>query len=189
VQSGYSPPPPSPPVGAVLPPAKSGGNTALKIILIIVAVIVGIIILIVGVLGYIGYRVAHAVREASHGSAITIPGASGGSFSVNSTKTYTAEELGTDIYPGATPIKGGMKLAMPNGTFLTGAFSTPDSREQVVAFYKSRFGSDSGLMESDDASVMTLKKSDKETVMVTVSNKANENDGKTKIVILHTTGK
>lgn len=161
----------------------------LKIVLIVIGVIVFIVIMIVAVLGYIGYRAVHAIKAAANGERITIPGASGGSFSVNSVKSYSAEELGTDVYPGATPIKGGMKLAMPNGTFLTGVFSTPDSREQVVAFYKSKFGSDSGTMESDDASVLTLKKSDKEQVMITVSNKANENDGKTKIVILHTTGK
>jgi hypothetical protein len=192
VQQGYAPAPPVIPPGGSPPVAQSGGggSSAVKIILIIVAIIVFIVILIVGILGYIGYRAVHAVREAAHGnSTITIPGSTGGSFSVNSNKTYSAEELGTDIYPGATPIKGSMKLAMPTGTFLTGVFSTPDSRDQVVAFYKSKFSSDSGLMESDDATVLTLKKNDKETVMVTVTNKANENDGRTKIAILHTTAK
>jgi hypothetical protein len=192
VQQGYSPAPPPPPASGVPQAAATsggGGSTVLKVVLIIVGIVVLICVLIAAVVGYGIWRVAHAVHEAERTGNVTIPGASGGSFSVNSTKTYSAEELGTDIYPGATPIKGGMKLAMPNGTFLTGAFSTPDSREQVVAFYKSRFGSDSGMMESDDASVLTLKKSEKEQVMVTVSNKANENDGKTKIVILHTTGK
>jgi len=191
VQQSYTPlpPPPLPPPGPVPGSAGKGGSNALKIILIIVGIFIFLVILVVGILGYIGYRAVHAVREAAHGNSITIPGSAGGSFSVNSAKAYSAEELGTDIYPGATPIKGSMKLAMPTGTFITGVFSTSDTREQVVAFYKSRFGGDSGLMESDDASVLTLKKSEKETVMVTVTNKANENDGRTKIAILHTTGK
>lgn len=192
VQQGYTPAPPPPPISGIPQAAATsggGGSTVLKVVLIIVGIVVLIGVLIAAVVGYGIYRVAHAVHEAEHGGNVTIPGASGGSFSLNSVKSYSAEELGTDIYPGATPIKGGMKLAMPNGTFLTGAFSTPDSRDQVVAFYKSRFGADSGMVESDDASVLTLKKGEKEQVMVTVSNKANENDGKTKIIILHTTQK
>lgn len=148
-----------------------------------------VIILIVGILGYIGYRVAHAVHEAAHGGNITIPGANGGSFSVNSSKTYSASELGTDIYPGATAAKGGMKMDLPTGSMVTGIFVTSDTKDQVVSYYKDKFGAASGMMESEEAAILTYKKSDKEQVMVTVSNKANENDGKTKIVIMHTTNR
>jgi len=193
VQQGYAPAPPMIPPGGppVAQPAAGGGggSTALKIILIIVAVFVFIVILIVGIIGYIGYRAVHAVREAAHGNSITLPGSSGGTFSVNANKTYSAAELGTDVYPGATASRGGMKMDLPTGTMVTGIFVTSDSKDQVVAFYKDKLGASSGLMESDDAAVLSLKRSDKDSVMVTVSNKANENDGKTKIAIVHTTSK
>lgn len=160
-----------------------------KIVLIVIGVIIFIFLLVGAVVGYGIWRVAHAVREASHGEKITIPGANGGSFSLNSAKTYSAAELGIDIYPGATAARGGMKMELPTGTMVTGVFATSDPKDQVVAFYKSKLGPDSAVTEGDDSAVMTLKKSDKEQVMVTVVNKAGENGGKTRIAIVHTTNK
>ncbi len=176
-------PPGAPPAAQ---PASGGGSTALKIILIIVGVIVFVIILIVGAVGYLGYRAVHAIKDAANGEKVTIPGGNGGSFSINSNKTYSASELGTDIYPGATSIRGGMKMDLPTGSMVTGVFTTSDSKDKVVAFYKDKLGAGSGLMDSDEAAVLSTKRGEKESVMVTVSNKANENDGKTKIAIVHT---
>jgi len=158
----------------------------LKIVLIVVGIIIFVFLLIGAVVGYGIWRVAHAVHEAAHGDKITIPGANGGSFSVNTSKTYSASELGVDIYPGATSSRGGIKMDLPTGSMTTGIFVTSDSKDQVISFYKAKLGADSSAMESDDGAVLTLKKSDKEQVMVTVTNKANENDGKTRIAIVHT---
>lgn len=166
-----------------------GGSTAIKIVLIIVAIFVGIGILGAGIVGYGIWRVSHAIHRAAHGGTITIPGANGGSLSVSSNQTFTASELGTDIYPGATTTQGGMKMSTPSGSWITGVFLTSDPKDQVLNFYKAKFGSDSALMETNDAAIMTLKKSEKETVMVTISAKPNEDNGKTKIVILHTVSK
>lgn len=165
-----------------------GGSTVVKVILAIVGVIFLIGVLIVAGVAYLGYRAVHAVHEAANGGKITIPGSTG-SFSVHTAKSYSAAELGIDIYPGATPTQGGAKMEMPNGSWTTGAFLTSDSKDQVVAFYKDKLGSDSSLMDSDDGGILSLKKSDKDTVTVTVTSKANQNDGKTKIVILHIQGK
>ncbi len=166
-----------------------GGSTAVKIILIVVGVIVFFILLVVGIVGYIGYRAVHAVREAAHGGNVTIPGSSGGSFSVNAGKSYSAEELGTDIYPGATPTAGGMKMNLPNGSWVQSVFLTSDSKDQVVAYYKDKFGSDGSLMDTGKGAIVTLKKNDKDTVMVTVAEGEPQSDGKTKLIILHTTSK
>ncbi|MGB6688160.1 MAG: hypothetical protein WBE76_09995, partial [Terracidiphilus sp.] len=193
VQSGYAPPPPVYPpaaVGASGARPGGGGSTAVKIVLIIVAIFVGIGILGASVVGYGIWRVSHAIRAASHGGTVTIPGAAGGgSFSLNSSQKFTASELGTDIYPGAVATQGGMRMITPNGSWITGIFLTSDSRDQVLNFYKSKFGSDSALMETNDAAILTLKKTDKETVMVTISAKPNEDNGRTKIAILHTVSK
>lgn len=191
VQQGYSPPPPpmgGQPVAAPMP-AKSGGNTVLKVLLIIFGVIVLVVVMIVAAVGYIGYRAVHAVREAANGHSVTIPGANGGSISLNSAKTYSAAELGTDIYPGATAIRGGMKMDLPTGSMVTGIFTTSDSKDQVVTFYKDKLGSDVSSMDFGESAMLTLKRGDKEQVTVTISNKAGENDGKTKIAITHTTSK
>lgn len=192
VQQGYTPPPPVTPTPGFAPAGPrpgGGGSTAVKIVLIIVAIFVGIGILGAGIVGYGIWRVSHAIHRAAHDGTITIPGANGGSLSVSSNQTFTASELGTDIYPGATATQGGMKMSTPSGSWITGVFLTSDPKDQVLNFYKAKFGSDSALMETNDAAIMTLKKSEKETVMVTISAKPNEDNGKTKIVILHTVSK
>jgi hypothetical protein len=193
VQSGYTPPPPpmtpTPGFAPAGPRPGGGGSTAVKIVLIIVAIFVGIGILVVGGVGYGIWRVSHAIHRAANSGSITIPGANGGSLSVSSSQTFTAADLGTDIYPGATAGQGGMRMSTPGGSWITGIFLTSDSKDQVVNYYKSKFGSDSGLMETGDTAILTLKKSEKESVMVTITNKAGENDGKTKIAIMHTVSK
>ena len=166
-----------------------GGSTVVKIILIVVGIIVFFVILVVAVIGYLGYRAVHAVREAEHGGKITIPGSNGGSFSVNSSKSYSAEELGTDIYPGATPTVGGMKMNLPTGSWVQSVFLTSDSKDQVISYYKDKFGSDGSLMEAGEGAILTLKKSEKDTVMVTVTAPTSLTDNKTKIAIVHTSGK
>jgi hypothetical protein len=75
---------------------------------------------------------------------------------------------------------------LPTGSWLTAIYTTSDSKDQVVAFYKSKFGSESGVFETGDTAMLTLKKSDKEVVTVTVSQKPSENNGKTRIAIMHT---
>ena len=121
---------------------------------------------------------------SSNGDRLTMS-TPGGTVNLNAAQTYSASDLGTDIYPGAQPIKGGMKMTLPSGTMVTGIFLTPDSKDHVVDFYKSKFGGEASVMEAEDTAMLTLKKGEQESVMVTVSSKASENDGKTKIAIIH----
>jgi len=167
------------------PPVKSG-SSALKIILIVVAIFVGLGILGLGVVGYGMWRVYHAVHLGGNGDQVTMKTADG-TLKFNTEQTYTAADLGTDIYPGAQSAKGGMKMSLPTGSMVTGIFVTSDSKDQVVEFYKSKFGADASVMDMQDAAIMTLKKGEQESVMVTVTSKASDNDGKTKIAIVHTT--
>jgi hypothetical protein len=167
------------------PPAKSG-SSALKIILIVVAIFVGLGILGVATVGYGIWRVAHRMGISTNGDQVTLK-TSDGTLKFDASQTYGAAELGTDVYPGAQAIKGGAKMSLPTGSMVTGVFTTTDSKDQVVAFYKSKFGSDASVMDMPDAAIMTLKKGEQESVMVTATSKASENDGKTKIVIVHTT--
>lgn len=176
-------------VAGSIPPAAppaSSGSSALKIILIVLAVFVGLGLLGAGAFGFMVWRVAHAVHMSSNGDRLTMS-TPNGTVNLNATQTYSASDLGTDIYPGAQPIKGGMKMTLPSGSMVTGIFLTSDSKDHVVDFYKSKFGGAASVMDMEDTAMLTLKKGEQESVMVTVSSKASENDGKTKIAIIHTT--
>jgi hypothetical protein len=168
-----------------VPPASSG-SSAVKIILIVVAVFVGLGLLGAGAFGYMVWRVAHNVRVSENVQQMSMSTPEG-TLSLNATQSHSASDLGTDIYPGAQSIKGGMKMSLPTGMMVSGIFVTPDSKDQVVNFYKSEFGDTASFMDTEDAAMLTLKKGEQESVMVTVSSKASENDGKTKIAIIHTT--
>ena len=165
-------------------PAKSGGS-AVKIILIIVAVIVGLGLIGVGVAGYTVYRVSRAIHGNGTTNTMTITTPEG-KVNLNTNETYSASDLGTDIYPGAQSIHGGMRMELPTGSMVTGVFVTSDSKDQVVAFYKTRFGSGASTFDTSDGAILTLPKGQQESVMVTITAKPSQNDGKTKVVIVHT---
>jgi hypothetical protein len=174
------------PVAVPVPPPRQGPS-ALKIVLIIVAVFVGIGIVGAGAFGYIVWRAAHAIRMAANGDKMSIS-APGGSFSAGTNENFSASDLGTDIYPGATEGKGGMRMSLPTGTMVTAVYVTSDSKDKVAAFYKNKFGSTNvTAMDSADGSVITYAKSEQESVAVTVTANASEYNGKTQIVIVHTT--
>jgi hypothetical protein len=172
-------------VPVVAAPAKSGG--ALKVILIIVAVFVGLGVLAMGAVGYIGYRVAHSIKVSGKGDKVSISVPGGGTFSANTSEKFTASDLGVDIYPGATAGKGGARMSTNAGSWITAIYVTPDSQDKVLAFYKDKLGSDASFMESSGGSVVTLKKSEQEAVVVTITANSSEYSGKTQIAIMHTT--
>ncbi len=166
-------------------PRPPNPSSAVKIILIIVAIVVGLGVLGLGVAGYTVWRISRAVHMSGNGSEMTLSTPEG-KVNLNTTESYTAAELGTDIYPGAQSVKGGMRMELPTGSMVTGVFVTSDSKDQVVAFYKNKFGSGASTFDTADGAILTLPMGDKESVMVTVSSRRSENDGKTKVVIVHT---
>ena len=182
--AGYAPPPPPPGYpGAVPPPAKSGG--ALKIILIVVAIVVGLGILGVGAVGFTVWRVAHAIHTSGKNGEVSID-TPGGTYTANSTEHYSASDLGTDIYPGAQSGKGGARLTLPNGSMVTAVYTTTDSKDQVVNYYKAKLGSEASVYDSANSAMLSLQKGQKESIMVTVSQNEAQDQGKTKIAIVHT---
>lgn len=185
---GYAAPGAAAYVAPPMAPVQTGGGNAVKIILIVLAIIVGIGILGAGAVGFAVWRVAHSIREHARNGDFTI-NTPGGAVSGGAATKYTAEELGVDIYPGAEAIKGGMRMNLPNGSIISGSFVTSDSKDQVLNFYKSKLGSDASVFDGTDSAMISLKKGDHDSVMVTISNRASEQDGKTKISIVHTANK
>jgi hypothetical protein len=170
----------------VAPPAPAGGNT-LKIVLIIVAVVVGLGIIGVSVVGYTAYRIArHTVHVNDSTGEVSIRTPEG-TLSANTKGTYTAAELGIDIYPGATAAEGGMRMSVPDGTMVTGVFATSDAQDKVVSFYKGKVSSEASIMETGEGAVITAKTGEKESLIITVTANSDKNDGKTRIQIVHTT--
>jgi len=174
-----------PPIQPPAPVPGGSGSSAVKIILIIVAVFVGLGILGACIFAFTIWRVAHAVHVDSSGENMTLH-TPGGSISTRKDKTYSAAELGTDIYPGATNGHGSMKMDTPNESMVTGIFLTSDSKDQVLEFYKSRFGSEASVVDTPSGAILTVNKGEKETVMVTISGEPSQNEGKTQISIVHT---
>ena len=166
-----------------MPPRS--GNSAVKIILIVVGVFVGLGILITCILTFTVWRVTRGIHVDNHGDKVTVE-TPAGTISADQTETYSADELGAEIYPGAASGHGSMKMNLGEGAMTTGVFTTSDSKEKVLEFYKGKYGSDVGTIDTPDAAIITLKKSDKESVMITISSKNSENDGKTQIAIVHT---
>jgi ribosomal protein L40E len=173
---------PAPPA----PPRQ--GTSALKIVLIIVAIFVGLGVLGAGAIGFIAWRAAHAIRMAANGEkmSMSLPG---GTFTAGGSESFSASDLGADIYPGASQLKdGSLRMTLPTGTMVSAGYVTSDSKEQVVAFYKNKFGTNNvTAFDSADGSVITYAKSQQESVVVTVTTNASQYDGKTQIHIVHTT--
>jgi hypothetical protein len=169
-------------------PAKTGPS-ALKIVLIVVAVVVGLGILGVVSVSYVFYRAVHGIRVSSSGSGenahVTV-NTPGGTFTADTTEKFSASDLGTDIYPGAEAGKGGARMTLPTGSWITAIYVTPDSKDQVVSFYKARLGSEVSVFDSGDAAVISVQKSKQESIMVTVTANKSEYNGKTQITIVHT---
>jgi hypothetical protein len=156
-----------------------------KIVLIVVGVIVLLGILAVAAVGFFAWRVSRAFHVSGSGdhASVSIPGV----MSANTTEKFSASDLGTDVYPGAQSGKGGMRMTLPNGSMVTAVFTTSDSKDQVVSYYKSKFGDQAATYDTADGALLQLKKSDKEVVMVTVTAKPDQINGKTQITIVHTT--
>jgi hypothetical protein len=166
----------------------SSGNSAVKIILIIVAVVVVLGILALGAISYVGYRVARAVHVSGPNGQVSI-NTPGGTFSADSSQSCTTSELGTDIYPGAQSAAEGGKVTLPTGSIATCAFLTSDSKQQVVDFYKAKFGSQAAIIDTADSAILTQTISKQESVMVTVATNHTRNNGMTNIQIMHTISK
>jgi hypothetical protein len=165
-------------------PAGSGGS-AVKVILIVVAVFLGLGILGSAIFAFTVWRVARSVHVAvSNGQvSVNVPGGT-----VITNPVYATSELGTDVYPGAQSTRGSVKMDMRTGSMVTGVFVTSDSKEKVVEFYKNKFGSGASIYDTASVALLTLNKENRESVMVTVSAKSSQDDGKTRISIVHSKG-
>lgn len=196
-QNQWAPPPPGqqpPPYTAQAPmappPKKSGG--ALKIILIALGVIV--VLFVVGIIG-IGLFVKKtvldnvSVKEGPGGKAEVSINTPGGQLKLSSKNDITEEKLGVPIYPGAKADEGAGSISFTgsdekgSGTFGGASFTTTDSVDKVVDFYKSKLGSKVTVLDTtseDKHSVVLSVGSEKSWKTITIQDEGN---GITKIAV------
>jgi hypothetical protein len=163
-------------------------SSALKIILIVVAVIVGLGILGIGVVSFIGYRVAHRiasesrVRNRDGNVRVETPF---GTMQSTTDPEEAARDLGIDSYPGATVVKGTTsKMNMGNMHTAAADFETSDAPSAVADFYKSKVpGANVISSEADHYAIISTDKKN----MLTIS--IEPKDGKTRIHIARVSGK
>lgn len=174
-------------VAVFIPPTAASdksGSGALKIILITIAVVVGLGILGLGAVGYIGYRMVKNTHVDSSGRVTmnTLVG----TFTTTPAENLSAAELGTDIYPGAQSTHGSVRMQLPNGSGVMGAFLTSDSPAQVTAFYKDKLGSAATVRSFLGNTTVRLKINQLEFIEVKIYAFSNQNNGKTRFFISHT---
>jgi hypothetical protein len=173
-------PPPAP--QAVAPPRQKG-SSALKIILIIVGIFVVIGVIVVGVVGYGIYRVAHTIHKDATTGQISFETPKG-TISANTSSTFTESDLGIAIYPGATQGKGGLRMNIAGKSMVSANFLTADSKDQVIAFYKDKVGPSAQSIMTDNGAQFVTAASNGDTVTVSIAQNASMNDGKTQITII-----
>ena len=188
--SAGAPVPPIPPRPAYPPPSYQGippqrpagsSNTVLKVVLIVVGVFVALGILVACVIGFVGYRVAKSAHHNSDGSvSFSTPN---GTVTTGKSLNLTAEDLGTDPYPGATSSVGSMNMKNANGSMVTAVYTTSDPADKVVAFYKEKLGDQASVVQTSHGTTLTSGQRDKNQITISISPQGDL----TKIAIIHVT--
>ena len=159
-------------------------NNALKVILIVVAVIVGLGILGVAAVSFIGYRIATHTRVRNQDGNVRVE-TPFGTVQSSTDPDEAARNLGIELYPGATVVKG-TSSNMNMGSMHTAAaeFESSDPASSVAEFYKSKVpGANVVSSNADHYSIISTDKKN----MLTIS--IEPRDGKTRIHIARVTGK
>jgi hypothetical protein len=176
-----------PPAGAaaVGAPAAKAGSPIVKIVLIVVGVFVFLTVAGMVTCGYFAYKAKQKLTGMVE-TAKTVSGSEstpevsleqGGEGS----EAETAATVDVPPYPGATATEGGGQFSFGGkGGISSKEYETPDSVEQVLAFYKDKLGSKAHVQESEGKTILTLaSKNGLSTVTITRAAEAE----KTKITI------
>jgi hypothetical protein len=135
--------PPNPAYQNVPPAPANSSNTVLKIVLIVIGVIVLFGVIIAGIIGFGVYKMSKSVQITTGHSAMS------------------AAELGTVPYPGASTGDGSMNMKLPNGSMVTSVFTSSDSSDKIVAFYKEKLGDQASVVQTGNGTMLSAGEKDK----------------------------
>jgi hypothetical protein len=146
-------PRPAPVAPAPVPaaPTASSGSPILKIVLIVLAVLIFLGLLSAASCAYFLYRAKQKVNQFEKQAGVTFPMPTGtrevhtqpvapSSSPAPTPPAGPAVDTGVAVYPGAIPWGGGGQMIGPNASMKTQAYTTSDSVDQVMAFYKDKLG-------------------------------------------------
>jgi zinc-ribbon domain len=181
-------PPPAPssipvPAAATVAAGPKKSSPIVKILLVVVGLFVFIGVAGMGTCVYIGYRAkqkisAMADQAKKEGFSLETPQ---GSVGASGSSAKTAEAATRDVppYPGATPTESGGGLTFgASGGVSVQEFETPDSVEQVLAYYKDKFGPKINVVEAMGNAEFTYST---RTGATNVTIAHDEDSGQTKI--------
>jgi len=181
-------PRPAPVAPAAVAPAAKSGSPVVKIVLIVLAVLMFLGLLSAGACVYFLYRTKQKVSQFEKQVQTTFPTPTG-TREVRTQPVAPAAptapagpvvDTGVAIYPGATPWGGGTLVAGPTTSMKSQQYTTSDSVDQVMAFYKDKLGSTAMVTQSGgQVVVQTLGANGGITVGIT----SDAGLGKTKITI------
>jgi len=193
--------PPAPPAGPAVPPAAPAAAPAkksgslVKIILIVVLVFVFLAVAAVGTCVYVGYRAKKAVTDHikidEDGKVLEIPTPEG-PITLGGTPAETPKEIGgVPVYPNATALGRGGQLSFGDKFQMGGQeFETDDSVDDVLAFYREKYGSELNEVKSGDHYRLSVNTgTPQQPHSVTIDILPDAASGKTKIVMAHLGGK
>jgi hypothetical protein len=183
MSTGAPIPPPNPGYQNFPPPSapSNSGNTVLKIVLIVIGIFVFLGVLITGIITLGVYKVSKAVHQNKDGGvSLSTPN---GTITTGKSVIISDADLGTVPYPGATVGDGSMNMKTPNGSMVTSVYTSSDSQDKIVAFYKEKFGDQASVVQTSNGTMLSSGENDKDKVMVTITTQ----DGVSKIVIIHIT--
>jgi len=174
------------PVVAASPgtPAVGGqpvqGGNAVKIILIVVAVIVGLGIVGIGVVSYVGYRIAKSAHVREHNGNVKVD-TPFGTVESSQDSEDVARNLGDFMYPGSDPVKGASSMANIAGMHTVNAqLETSDAPDKVAEYYRRKFpDANYTSTQGDTYTIVAGDRSSKNWTTVTIT----PSDGKTTIQI------
>ena len=176
---------PAPAVPAVAAAPKKS-SPFVKILLVVVGLFVFVVVASMGTCIYIGYRAkqkitAMADQAKKEGYSLETPQ---GRLGESGPSSQTASAATQDVppYPGSTPTETGGGLTFGNqGGVSSQEYETSDSVDQVLSFYKEKYGSEIVAVESEGNAKFTYRT---ETGVTTVTITHDEDSGTTKIALV-----
>ncbi len=129
----------APVAAATVQPEPKQGGSALKVVLIVLAVVFGLIILGIAAAVGVGVYIAKNSKVHQHGKDATIS-TPFGEVSTTTDPSKVAEQIGVEVYPGATPWGQGASVGTFGGMSVANAmFESDDSIDQIEQFYTSKY--------------------------------------------------
>lgn len=172
------------PAASPAAPGRPAQSSGLKIVLIVVGVIIGLGILGTAVSAFMAWRFARNVRVESKNGNVEVRTPLGTVVSTDNPEE-AARNLGVDVYPGASAVKGSAASVSMGGTHnVTAEFVTDDPPAKVAGFYNKKFPR-ATVSQSEGDHYAIVSMSDRGMITIGIE----PEDGKTHIKIATVTGK